>query len=296
MNTKAIWRTISVALAALSVVSAFGQEESSKLTQQMGITQKLGALIPQDAKFKDETGKDVTMADMFQGRPLVIVPIFFSCKTMCVTLTDGLASTLAKGTKYDELMPGRDFDVVMLSINPKETPDLAKAKKAEIFNMLTPPKNGKEDTVWRAKAEKGWHMLTGSYDQILKVTNAIGFKYRWDPTLDLINHPTMTLVASTSGKVVGYMIGPDVPTKVLQTDITLAKNNQIGTEVDQSFMFGCIMLDPTTGKYTVAVEKLLQVCCVLTVIIIATCITLMSLRDRRKMNKRGGSASAGTAQ
>jgi protein SCO1/2 len=280
---------------ALGLMSAtlFAQDLDKKLTDQMGIDQKMGAWVPQDAQFKDESGKTVKFKDMLSGRPILLVPIFFSCKTMCVNLTDGIVETLAKATRYDELKPGRDLDVVMLSIKPTETPELAMAKKVEIFNMLTPPKGLGEDVEWRRSSEKGWHLLTGSYDQVRKVTDAIGFKYRWDPKLDLINHPTTSLVLTTTGQVSSYIIGPQVPTKVLQTDLQLASRNEIGSRADQSFMFGCIMLDPTTGKYTANVERILQLACILTVIILFGSILTMSLRERKKARIKGGMAQAG---
>lgn len=266
-------------------VTATAQDTQSKLTKQMGITQKLGDRVPLDVPFKDEAGNTIKFGDTFQGRPVLLVPMFFSCKTMCVNLTDSVVGTLAKATRSDILRPGRDFDVVMLSINPKETPELARAKKVEIFDMLTPPKAGKPDEAWRQSVEPGWKMLTGSYDNIRKITDAVGFKYGYNAEKDLINHPTCTIMLTKTGKVSGYVIGPNLPTSVLEADLSLAQSDKIAPKADESFMFGCIMIDPTTGKYTVVVEKVLQVLCVLTVILVGGMIALMGLSERRKARR-----------
>jgi protein SCO1/2 len=276
-------KATALVMAATLTVQAVAQDTQSKLTEQMGITQNLGARIPLDVTFKDETGKTVRIGDTFEGRPVLLVPIFFTCKTMCVNLTDSIVGTLAKGTRSNILKPGRDFDVVMLSINPTETPELARAKKVEIFDMLTPTVKGQPNEAWRTEVEPSWKMLTGSYENIRKVTDAVGFKYHWDAEKKLINHPTCSILLSKTGKVSGYIIGNDLPTAVFETDLKLAKNEQVAPKADQSFMFGCIMIDPTTGKYTVVVEKVLQVACVLTVILLAGAITLMSLRERRRL-------------
>jgi protein SCO1/2 len=209
---------------------------------------------------------------------------------MCVNIADGLVKTLAKATRSDSLRPGRDLDVVMLSINHKETPDLARAKKAEIFNMLTPPKDKGENVEWRQGAEKGWHMLTGSEESIRAVTNAVGFKFSYDQRTDIINHPSASMILTPEGQVSNYIVGPTFPTAVLRTDVDLAAKNEVGVAVDQSFMFGCVRFDKA-GKYTIVVENVLKLACVLTLIALGGTILSMSLKERRKANLGGGEAA-----
>ena len=270
------------ATLVVASVGAIAQDTQSKLTQQMGITQKLGDMVPLDVPFKDEAGNEIKFGDTFKGKPVLLVPIFFTCKTMCVNLTDSIVGTLAKATRSDILKPNRDFDVVMLSINPKENPELARAKKIEIFEMLTPPLGKGQNEEWRQSVEPGWKMLTGSYENIRKITDAVGFKYGYNAEKDLINHPTCTILLTKTGKVSGYIIGNNLPTSVLEADLKIAQNNQVAPKADQSFMFGCIMIDPSTGQYTVVVEKVLQLACILTVILLAGFITSMALKERRK--------------
>lgn len=269
-------------MLTLTAAFAGAQDSQSKLTKQMGITQKIGDRIPLDVPFKDEAGNDVKFGDLFHGRPILLVPIFFTCKTMCVNLTDSIVGTLAKATRSDILRPGRDFDVVMVSINPKETPELARAKKMEIFDMLTPSVKGHPDEAWRNSVEPNWKMLTGTYPNILKITDAVGFKYGYNQQTQVINHPMMTVLLSKTGQISSYTIGTEVPTTVLEADLKLAEAGKLAAKADQSFMFGCIMLDPNTGKYTVVVEKLVNLACVITVIALAGAILSMSLKERRR--------------
>jgi protein SCO1 len=264
------------------------QGTQSSLTKQMGLDQKLGAYLPKDVAFKDESGKVVKFGEMFQGRPVLLVPIFFTCKTMCVNIADGLATTLAKATRTDSMKPGRDLDVVMLSINHKETPDLAMAKKVEIFNVLTPPKGAKgEDIEWRKTAEPGWHMLTGTEENIRAITNAVGFKFSYDHRTDIINHPSASMILTPEGQVSTYIVGPTFPTSVMKSDLDMAARGEVGQAVDQSFMFGCVRFDQT-GKYTIVIENVIRLACVLTLLLVGGMIVRMSLQERRKAHLTGG--------
>ena len=262
-------------------LTGLAQDTQSKLTKQMGLTQNLGAYLPKDVPFKDESGKEIKFGEVFQGRPVLLIPMFFTCKTMCVNIADGLVQTLAKATKSDSLKPGRDLDVVMLSINHKETPELAQAKKVEIFNLLTPPKGRGENVEWRATAEQGWHMLTGTEESVRAITNAVGFKFSYDHRTDIINHPTASMFLTPGGQVATYIVGPTFPTSVLKADTAMAARNEVGRAVDQSFMFGCVRFDKA-GKYTIVVENVIRLACVLTLIALGGAILTMSLKERRK--------------
>ncbi len=255
----------------------------------MGLTQNLGAYLPKDVPFKDAEGNDVKFGEVFQGRPILLVPIFFTCKTMCVNIADDLVKTLAKSTKTDTLKPGRDFDVVMLSINHKETWQLANAKKVEIFNMLTPPQGRGENVEWRTAAGKGWHMLTGSEQSVRAITNAVGFKFSYDKRTDIINHPSASMILTPSGQVSNYLVGPRFPTAVVKKEMAMAARNEVGQPADQSFMFGCVRFDKQ-GRYTLVVENVLRLACVLTLLAVGGMILSMSLKERRKANLEGGEA------
>ncbi len=290
----ALWPLLFLVLAFSAGV---GQ---SPLTRSMGITQHLGDTIPKDLMFKDETGKDVRLGEMLHGKPVLVVPIFYSCKTGCAILTDSIVKTLAKAASKDVLMPGRDFDVLMYSIDPVEDSELAHVKKAEIFGLLTPKLSSKDKIAgWRATAESGWHLLTGSKESILGLSNAIGFKYNYRtvPDLDqktklnLINHATCTVFLTPEGRISGYTIGTGFQTKEVEANQLLAKNGKIGKHADQSLMFGCIMVDPATGQNRLVIENVWKLGGVLTLLVLAASIVSMFIKNNRENSVSGGGLS-----
>lgn len=262
------------------------RKNESPIAQTMGIRQRLGEAVPKDLTFLDEDGKTIQFGDLLQGRPLVVVPIFYRCQTACSIITDNIMKTVAKANSKDELVVGRDFDVVMVSIHPKETPDLARAKKQLILNALTPPK---ETPDWRPRMEKSWRMLTGTEENVRKlVTDTFGVRYKYDAQKDLINHPTCTVMVTPNGGISSYTIGNGFPTRVVQTSLVYAEKNQVGQMADQSMMFGCIMLDPETGKYRPVVMNIVRLAGVLTILVLFGSIALMSLKSKRDNPFGGG--------
>jgi protein SCO1/2 len=273
-----------VAFASAQDPGTDSDKNESPLARSMGITQKLGETLPKDVEFKDETGKTVRFGDLFSTRPVVLIPMFYACRTGCELITDSVLQTLAKANKTnDEMIVGRDLDVIILGIHPKETPELALAKKNLILKSVEPPRVTPE---WKTDAQKGWHLLTGDLESIHKITDAIGFKYSYDPIKDLINHPTCTVILTPQGRISSYTIGTDFPTSVIKSDLEIAARNEVGEKADQTMMFGCIMLDPATHKYTVVVENVLRLAGVLTVIILAFCIIRMSITTKREERER----------
>jgi len=254
------------------------------ITASMGITQNLGKKLPLDVPFKDEAGKDVTIGQYLQGRPLVIFPIFYKCETGCAVITHEFLQTLLTAshptglkalidksqTDSNGLKIGKDFDVLMVDIDPRETPDLAAAKKNTIMDSLGDP-----------NADAHWHLLTGTLDNIHRVTDALGFKYYFNPTLDVIRHPTGSVIVSPDGTISSYSIGNDFPTKVLSAALEQAKQNQVGEPADESRMFGCIQIDKKTHKVTIVVENVVRLGCVLTLLTMIIGISLM-IRSERK--------------
>jgi protein SCO1/2 len=258
----------------------------SALTRSMGITQRLGEQVPLDLPFRDEAGKTVRFGEMLRGRPVVVVPIFYRCQTACSIVTDNIMKTVAKASRADHLVVGRDFDVVMVSIHPKETPELARAKKQLILNALTPPN---ADPRWRERADGSWRLLTGDLKNIRAlVTDALGVRYKYDPVKDLINHPTCTVMLTPKGVVSSYTIGNEFPTRVAEANLALAAKGEIAPAADQTMMFGCIMLDPETGRYRPVVQNILRVAGVLTIFALASLIVTLNLQSKRKSPTGGG--------
>jgi protein SCO1 len=286
-SPSAVWLAGTLLAATLAPSFAPAQDDQSPLARSMGITQHLGAYVPKDVEFKDETGKTVHFGDMLHTRPVVLVPIFYNCQTGCSFLAEQIIATLAKANKSgDKLVVGRDLDILMVSIHPKETSDLANSKREFFLKAFEPPSATPQ---WWSETRQGWHLLTGDSASIHKVTDAIGFKYSYNAEKNLINHPTCTVILSPAGRISSYTIGNEFPTRVVEDDLALAARNEVGEPADQSMMFGCIMLDPITHKYRVVIENVLRVLGVLTVLIMAFWIGGMSLKTKREeQNRKGG--------
>lgn len=233
----------------------------------MGIDQKLGESLPKDAEFTDETGKQVRFGEMFNGRPILLLPIFYQCKGTCDVQLHALLKALVKMKITYPV--GAKFDVVMLGIHPRETWDLAKAKKAEILSVYD-----------LAESTGSWHFLTGTEENILKVTDALGFRYVFDPKLNQVNHPAGSMVLTPDGRVSGYFYGAEFFTKPLEQKLDLAAQNKIGTVEKDIILLGCIRMDPVTGQRTLMIENFLKLAGISTVLILVAWITTMSLKYR----------------
>lgn len=286
------WLLIAAAAASMT---APAQTASTSLTREMGITQNLGTKIPTDVKFLDETGRTVTFADYLGKRPLLVVPVFYKCQTGCALITSNLTQTLVSAAhphgikgmtsqgKPHPLTLGADLDVIMLSIDPRETPELAADKKAEIEGTMDGDPN----------FEGHWHFLTAkSLADIHRVTDALGVRYYFNPKTGIIRHPTCTVVVSPNGTISGYTIGADFVSKFLEDDLAIAARNQVGAKADQSFMFGCVMLDPATGKIRFVVENIVRAACVLTMLIMGA-FFFFALRNERRANSAAGGRFSG---
>jgi protein SCO1/2 len=275
------------AMLGATLLATLGLAQSeSPIARSMGITQRIGETVPGDIKLVDEDGKTIWFDSLLNGRPLVIVPVFYACQTGCAIIQDNVMKTLAKAERGDRVVLGRDLDVVMVSMHPKETSDLARAKKQLILNALTPPSAPAQ---WRVDAEDHWRTLTGDEASVRHLlTDVLGFKYKYDREKNLINHPTGTIFVSPQGQIVAYTIGNNFPTRVVETNLDFAARNEVAPKADQSMMFGCIMLDPETGRYRPVVHNILRVACVLTVIALAGFIVTMNIQSKRKSPSGGG--------
>jgi protein SCO1/2 len=304
-------------LAGVTASRSMAQSQFTPMTQGMAIVQRLGDSVPKDVPFLDEQGKKVTLGSYLGKEPVLIVPIFYSCQTGCAMITDGLVQTLMKahqptgmigmmerGKAEHPLTPGKDLEIVMLGIDPRETPALAANKKNVILNTMDSRSKtglaklmaGGASGELADETEKHLHLLTGSLSNIRRVTDAIGFSYYFNPVTGVIRHPTGSVVVTPEGKISSYTIGNDFPTKMLETSLATAAQNQVTTQkADQSFMFGCVMLDPATGHIRFVVENIVRVACILTLLIFGFGIYRM-LRNERKQTALAGGGLSGAGR
>ncbi|MCB1054877.1 MAG: SCO family protein [Acidobacteria bacterium] len=251
---------------------------ASQLPAQLegvGIDQNLGAELPLDATFRDETGAEVTLGQYFGEKPVMMALVYYECPMLCGLVLSGIASTL----KPLDFVPGKEFDVVVVSIDPKETPELAATTKASTIERYGHPETA-----------DGWHFLTGDEDQIRRLADAVGFHYRYDPATDLFIHAGGIFLATADGHTSRYFYGVEYPPRDVRLGLVEASDNQIGSAVDQVLLF-CFRYDPTTGKYSAAVLNLMRAIAVLTLSVLAILIVRMVIRERRSNAK----SNVGTA-
>lgn len=272
-----IWRAIATGLviSAAFLCPAQGgaiqqQVDQSAVAQNpelvnVRVDQKPGVQLPLNAVFRDETGKQITFGSLFQGRPIVLLPIFYRCTGVCNLELQGVLNALLKSPK---LMPGRDLDIVALGIDPKEGPSLAKDKKESILEEY-----GKPQTA------VGWRFLTGDMQNIRAVTDAMGFQFTYDPGQDVVNHPSGVMVLTPKGRVSVYMLRGTYQPTAFQDDIARATVAEIAPKSDDLF-FGCIHCDPITGKRSLVIQNVLKLFGVVTVLAVLACIVTLSWRAK----------------
>lgn len=268
-------KTFGVILGiSILATSAMAQRTFNQSLNQMKIEQRLGAQVPGEARFKDETGREVPMASLYGRRPIVLLPMFFLCRGVCGKETDNLLKTIAR---LDTKAVGKDYDVVLLSINPKETPELAMNKKTSLLKVM------KGDT-----NREGYHFLTGKMEEIRKVTNAVGFGFDYDETDGRINHPAGLMVLTPGGKVAQYILGAEYPKPILTEALTLAGEEKIGKKAE-TVLLGCVMIDPVTGKKSIVIENVIRLISGIFALGVFGWIGSMMLKNRRSEVTNGGS-------
>jgi protein SCO1 len=237
----------------------------------VGIEQRLDQQVPLDLVFRDEEGREVRLAEYFGERPVVLALVYYRCPMLCNLLLEGLVRSL-RTVKFDA---GGDFDVVVVSFDPRETPDLAKATKKTVLERYQRP-----------GAQAGWHFLTGDEESIGPLTEAVGFRYRWDEATQEYAHAAAVMVLTPQGRLARYFFGIEYPARDLQFGLMEAAENRIGSRVDQVLLF-CYHWDPATGTYGLAIMNLVRVVGLLTVAGIVLFISSSLWRERRRGPRTG---------
>lgn len=213
--------------------------------QKIGIEQKLNEQLPFDAVFKDENGKEVKLGEYFgKGRPVILALVYYECPMLCNEVLNGLTGTL-KSLAFDT---GKEFDVIAISFDARENdkPDLAKNKKESYMKRYGRP-----------GTENGWHFLTGTQSEIDKVTNAVGFSYKWDEQTKQFAHAGGIMVTTPEGKLSRYLYGIDYAPKDVKFAVMESAQSKIGSSAEQLMLY-CFHYDPSTGKYGLSVLRIMR--------------------------------------
>jgi protein SCO1/2 len=248
--------------------------------ENVGIEQHLDAQVPSDLTFRDETGKNVKLADYFGRKPLILNLVYYNCTMLCGEALAGLASAM-RLVKFDV---GNEFDVVTVSFDPRETPEMAAVKKKDYVGRYG-----------RANAAAGWHFLTGQADSINALTKAVGFQYRYDPKSNQFAHATAIMVLTPQGRISRYFYGVDFPPKDLRMGLVEASQGKIGNAVDAVLLY-CYHYDPETGKYGAMVANILRLAAAATILMMGIFLFILWRLDLSVTRKTAAKTKTRYAQ
>lgn len=239
---------------------------SMEAAQKIGIEQRLNAQIPLDLKFRDETGKEVQLKDYFGPKPAVLALVYYRCPMLC-TMTLNSMSAAFKPLKLEM---GKDFDVITVSFDPRETPQLAAAKKRAYAKEYGRP-----------GAENGWHFLTGDEQSIAALAQSCGFRFFYDAKTDQFGHASAIMLVTPDGRLSRYFYGLEYSSSDVRLGLIEASGNKIGTKTDQLLLL-CYQYDPRTGRYGLAIIRAIRIGGILTFTALSTFIFISLRRERRK--------------
>ncbi|GAB4237383.1 MAG: SCO family protein [Acidobacteriota bacterium] len=255
-------------LAVLTWSGTAAAQRPENVLEQVTIEQKLDAQVPLDLTFRNEAGDTVTLAQLFRGRPVILTLVYYECPMLCTLVLNGTVAAL----RALEFSVGNEFDVVTVSIDPDEGPELAAAKKAQYLQEYG--RNG---------AETGWHFLTGDDDSIRRLADAVGFRYVYDEESDQYAHAAGIMLLTPQGRVARYFYGVEYSPRDLRLGLIEAAEERIGSPADQVLLF-CYHYDPSQGKYTLAVLSLVRTAGVVTVLALAGLLVVFLRRERQAVH------------
>lgn len=266
-------KPIALALAVISAGALTAQQNSStppQLPGKVAVVQHMGAQLPLNDMFRDDTGHVVRLGDYFKsGRPVLLDFMYYRCPMLCSMVLEGTTSALTE-LKLDV---GKDFDVVTVSIDPRDMPEDARVKKEKYVKRYGRP-----------SAYEGWHFLTAHEGSIKHLTDAVGFQYAYDPKSDQFAHGTVLIAVTPQGKVSKYFYGFEYKPRDVRLGLVEASQGKVGTAVDQLLLL-CYHYSPSTGKYSAAAMGIMRAGGVFTILGLGGFIFIMLRNERRNGNR-----------
>ncbi len=264
----------ALALAILAVMSSPLQAQTEDrlpdVYKGVGVTERLGEFVPGELVFRNQDGMEVTIEDLVQtGRPVILNFVYYSCPMLCSILLD----QLVEGLKEVAWNPGKEFQIVTVSMAPFEGPELARKQKDRYVALLQRP-----------GAESGWHFLTGGENEVAALADAVGYGYRWVEDTNDYAHPAALIFLSGEGRITRYLHGMDYPADNLEKALIEAGEGSVASLMDRIVLY-CYRYDPASNAYVVHAENLMKAGGLLTIVLLGGLLLIMWRRegDRRSM-------------
>ncbi len=258
-------RCLLVCCLGLAGSSLFGQIQTGwrpALLKSVGIEQRLGAQAPLDLPFHDEAGKRVTF-HQYLGKPVILALVYYQCPSLCNLVLNGVL----RSVKNLPMTAGTQYDVVAVSFDPRETVEMAAAKRLQYVKGYG-----------RDGGERGWHFLTGPEASSKSLADAVGFHYAYDALNNQFAHGSAIILLTPEGRVARYFYGIDYPARDLRLSLVEASNRHIGSPVDAVMLY-CYHYDPSNGKYGIVIMNVLRLAGFATVASLAALLIIMFRRD-----------------
>lgn len=251
--------------SAQTIPDNVGQAASKMppVLQNVGFEPQLNAQLPLDLAFTDEAGGNVRLRHYFLQRPVVLALVYYGCPMLCDQVEQGVVGSL----KMLSFNPGKDYEVVFVSFDPRETPEMAAKKKDSALARFHRPETA-----------SGWHFLTGSQESIEALTKAANFRYRFDERSKLFAHATGIMLLTSDGRISRYFYGVEYPSREIRLGLVDASAGKIGSPIDHVLLF-CYQYDPTSGRYSASILKIVRLGGMLTILIITGGILIFRRRD-----------------
>jgi len=256
---------VALALAAGSASAQTAANQQPEALKEIGFDQHLGESLPLDIELRDEHGHAVKLRDLFRGRPVVLSLVYYECPMLCTLSLNGLVSAL----DVLKMEPGRDFDLITVSFDARETPDQARKRKNVYLNRYRRPDAG-----------GAWHFLTGDRAQLDRLTRAVGFRYAWDEGTEQFAHAAGVVVVTPEGVISRYLYGIEYAPKDLRFALMESAAQRIGSRVD-ALLLTCYRYDPVHGRYGAYVMGILRLAAIATVGILGGFVVVMLRREPR---------------
>ena len=236
------------------------------ILQNVNFRPELNAQMPLDTSFTDENGQSVQLAQYFhQQKPVLLAFVYYGCPMLCTQLEQGVVGSL----RMLSFNPGRDYEVVFVSFDHRDTQQMASAKKKTSLDHFRRPETA-----------AGWHFLTGSKESIASVTNAANFHFNYDTKNNLFAHASGIMLLTPDGRISRYFYGVEFPGRDLRLGLVEASQGKIGTPVDKMLLF-CFQYDPSTARYSATILSIMRLMAVATVAGLLLMILLFRRRDKR---------------